>query len=209
MYKIPRTKFNYRDQKLTYSQIRNHLGKSKRCRSLRLYYKQALVTYNGNRLNMFFSRQGKNGKWKVSITTNTELPFRQMIEIYQIRWTIEVFFKESKQLLGLGKCQSNDFDAQIADTTITMIQHILLTLQYRFEHYESKGKLFESVKEEVIQARLNERLWGLFIELLRIIETLFEGIDEMELLERFIENEKAYEILGRLFEDNIKTDKAA
>ena len=117
-------------------------------------------------------------------------------------------FKESKQLLGLGKCQSNDFDAQIADI-ITMIQHILLTLQYRFEHYESKGKLFESVKEEVIQARLNERLWGLYIELLRIIETLFEGIDEMELLERFIENEKANAILGRLLEDNIKNDKVA
>jgi len=42
-------------------------------------------------------------------------------------------FKEAKQLLGLGKCQSNDFDAQIADTTITMIQHLLLTLKYRFE----------------------------------------------------------------------------
>ena len=176
---------------------------------MRLYYKQALVIYNGNQLNMFFSRQGKNGKWKVFITTNTELSFKQMIEIYQIRWTIEVFFKESKQLLGLGKCQSNDFDAQIADTTITMVQHILLTLQYRFEHYESKGKLFESVKEEVIQARLNERLWGLFIELLSMIEILFEGIDEMELLERFIENEKANAILGRLLEDNIKNDKAA
>ena len=50
-------------------------------------------------------------------------------------------FKETKQLLGLGKYQSNDFDAQIADTTITMIQHILLTLKYRFEHYESKKML--------------------------------------------------------------------
>jgi hypothetical protein len=47
------------------------------------------------------------------------------------------FFKEAKQLLGLGKCQSNDFDAQIADTTITLIQYILLTLKFRFEHYET------------------------------------------------------------------------
>jgi predicted nucleic acid-binding Zn finger protein len=209
MYKIPKTKFGYLDQELTYSQIRNHLGKAKRCRSLRLYYMQARVSYHGNQLTMFFSRQGKNGKWKVFLTTNTELSFKQMIEIYQVRWTIEVFFKESKQLLGLGKCQSNDFDAQIADTTITMIQHMLMTLQYRFEHYESKGKLFEHVQEEIIQSRLNERLWGLFIELLKIIETVFEGIDEMELLERVIENDKANEILSRLLQGNTKLEKAA
>ncbi len=96
-------------------------------------------------------------------------------------FTRQVFFKEAKQLLGLGRCQSNDFDAQIADTTVTMIQHILLTLKYRFEHYESKGALFEGVRESIVQSRLNERLWGLFIELLRLIEVLFDGIDEMEL----------------------------
>ena len=80
-------------------------------------------------------------------------------------------FKEAKQLLGLGIFQSNDFDAQIADTTITMIQHILLTMKYRFEHYESKGALFKPVREGVIQSRLDERLWGLFIELIRLIES--------------------------------------
>ena len=160
MYKTPKTKFSYQDQKYTHSQIRNKLGKVKRCRKLRLQYKEALVDYNGVPIKMFFSRQGTNGKWRVFITTNTELSFIKMIEIYQIRWTVEVFFKEAKQLLGLGKCQSNDFDAQIADTTITMIQHILLTLKYRFEHYETKGASFSHVREGIIQSRLNERLWG-------------------------------------------------
>ena len=209
MYKTPKTRFDYMGQKLTHSQIRNILGKAKRCRKLRLHYKEAMVSYNGQPLKMFFSRQGKNGKWKVFITTHTELSFIKMIEIYQIRWTIEVFYKEAKQLLGLGKCQSNDFDAQIAEATITMIQHILLTLKYRFEHYESKGELFDQVKETVIQYRLNERLWGLFIELLSIIEVLFEGIDEMEILEKIVNDENAYEILSRLLKDEMKLDNAA
>lgn len=209
MYKTPRTKFDYSDQKLTHSQIRNMLGKEKRCRKLRLHYKEAIVGYNGAPIKMFFSRQGKNGKWKVFITTNTELSFIRMIEIYQIRWSVEVFFKEAKQLLGLGKCQSNDFDAQIADTTITMIQHILLTLKYRFEHYESKGALFDQVREGVIQSRLNERLWGLFIELLRLIEVLFDGIDEMEILERILNDEKAYEMINRLLQNELEMKNAA
>ncbi|MBA7581740.1 hypothetical protein ES708_23651 [subsurface metagenome] len=209
MYKIPRTKFGYSNQQLTYSQIRNILGKAKRCRKLRLYYKEAIVDYNGQPLKMFFSRQGKNGKWRVFITTDIELFFIRMIEIYQIRWSIEVFFKEAKQLLGLGKCQSNDFDAQIADTTITMVQHILLTLKYRFEHYESKGALFEQVREGIVQSRLNERLWGLFIELLRLIDVLFDGIDEMEILERVLNDEKAYEMINRLLQNDFDMKNAA
>ena len=194
---------------LTHSQIRNKLGKVKRCRKLRLYYKEALVDYNGVPIKMFFSRQGTNGKWRVFITIDTELSFIRMIEIYQIRWTVEVFFKEAKQLLGLGRCQSNDFDAQIADTTITMIQHILLTLKYRFEHYETKGALFNQVREGIIQSRLDERLWGLFIELLRLIEVLFDGIDEMELWERILNDEKAYEMISQLLPNEPEMQKAA
>jgi predicted nucleic acid-binding Zn finger protein len=209
MYKTPKTKFNYLDQRLTHSQIRNKLGKVKRCRKLKLHYKEAKVDYHGVPIKMFFSRQGKNGKWKVFITTDTELSFIRMIETYQIRWTVEVFFKEAKQLLGLGRCQSNDFDAQIADTTITMIQHILLTLKYRFEHYESKGALFNQVREDIIQSRLDERIWGLFVELIRLIEVLFDGIDEMEILERVLTDEKAYEMINRLLHNTPKMKKAA
>jgi len=209
MYKTPKTKFNYQGDMLTHSQIRNKLGKEKRCRKLRLHYKEAIVDYNGIPIKMFFSRKGTNGKWRVFVTTNTELSFIKMIEIYQIRWTVEVFFKEAKQLLGLGKCQSNDFDAQIADTTITMIQYILLTLKYRFEHYETKGALFNQVKEGIIQSRLDERLWGLFIELLRLIEELFDGIDEMELWEKILNDERVYEMISRLLPEEAEMQKAA
>jgi hypothetical protein len=121
-----------------------------------------------------------------------------MIEIYQIRWTIEVFFKESKQLLGLGRCQSNDFDAQIAAATITMLQHILLTMKYRIENYESMQGLFSEIGEAAIQQRLDRRLWGLFIEILNIIESLFDGIDEDELIKRIFTDETAREKIARL-----------
>ena len=164
MYKIARTKFLFHGKELTHSQIRNMLGKPRRCRKLKLYYLVAEVEYNGTPVKLFFSKKGSNGKWKVFICTNTRLSFIEMIEIYQIRWTIEVFFKESKQLLGLGRCQSNDFDAQIADATITMLQHILLTMRYRIEKYESMQGLFSELTEKVIQERLDRRLWGLFVK---------------------------------------------
>lgn len=202
MYKTPKTKFDYMGENLTHSQIRNKLGKAKRCRKLKLNYKEALVRYNDVEISMYFSRKGTNGKWRVFITTDTSLSFIRMIEIYQLRWTIEVFFKESKQLLGLGKCQSNDFDAQIADITITMIQHILLTLKYRFDTYESKGALFDQVRENIIQYRLDERIWGLFIELIQLLEVLFDEMDEMEMLEKIMRDERAYQLIRKLIPDD-------
>ena len=202
MYKIAKTKFLYQGKVYTYSQIRNLTGKAKRCRKLGMYYTEGLVEFKNKPVRLFFSKQGKNGKWKVLLCTNTQLSFIQMIELYQTRWTIEVFFKESKQLLGLGKCQSNDFDAQIAEATLTMIQHILLTLRYRVENYESMPGLFSEIKEATIQQRLDQRLWGLFIELVQIIESLLDGADEQELLERIFQNEKAHEQIARLLGDS-------
>jgi IS4 transposase len=50
--------------------------------------------------------------------SNTDLAFENAFEIYATRWTVEVFFKECKQLLRLGKSESRHFEAQIAATTL-------------------------------------------------------------------------------------------
>ena len=202
MFKIVKQKFEYAGKMLTYNQIRSIQGKPTRCRKARLYYHQTRVLLNGTEMQMFFSRQGKNGKWKVIITTNLEISFVKLIEIYQIRWSIEVFFKERKQLLGMGKCQSNDFDGQIAEATITLIQYILLTLRYRFDTYESKGALFSQTKEEATQLRLNERLWGLLLVILDIMENLFD-IDAVDIIEQILNNEVAFNKLKRLFDESL------
>jgi hypothetical protein len=62
-----------------------------------------------------------------------------------------VFFKEAKQLLNLGGCQSSNFDAQIADTTITMIAYILLAFRFRYDNYESMDALFRAINAETLR----------------------------------------------------------
>lgn len=124
MYKNANALFGYRGKKLTYKKIMNCLGKPKRCRKLKLHYHQVQLDYHGQQLQLFFSRYGEKGNWKTILTTDTSISFIHMIEIYQTRWTIEVFFKETKQLLGLGRCQSNNFDA----VSLTLIQYMLLSL---------------------------------------------------------------------------------
>jgi predicted nucleic acid-binding Zn finger protein len=190
MYKFAKTKFEYQGKSLTHAQINNMLGKPRRCRSLGYQYKQAKVLYQGVEICLFFSRRGKRDKWKVLLTTDTKLTFKRLIEHYQVRWVVEVFNRESKQLLNLGRCQSSNFDAQIAETTISMIAYLLLTLRFRYDNYESKGALYRSMNADVLRETLDKRLWGLFIELVcAVSETLEIGADE--LFERMLTNPKA------------------
>jgi hypothetical protein len=79
-----------------------------------------------------------------------------------------------------------------------MVQYILLTLKYRYEKYESKGKLYEEIEDKIHELRLNERLWGLFIELLRLINEIFKGVDEEELIATIVNNETVYDKIIRL-----------
>ncbi len=79
---------------------------------------------------------------------------------------------------------AKDFKAQIADLTIPMIQYQILTWRIQIKHYESKGSLFAHAKGAIIQFR------GLLMELVKIIETIFEGVDSYNINNRFLNDEK-------------------
>jgi hypothetical protein len=81
-----------------------------------------------------------------------------------------------------------------------MIQYILLTCRFRHETYESRTGLFNQIKEQSTMQRLNKRLWGLFPELLKTITELFDEIDQIQLFEKIIQNDKAHEKKVRIFE---------
>jgi len=200
MYKIATTKFSYRGQQLTYSEINSRISRLQRCRSLKYHYKRADVIYGDTPLTLFFSRQGTNGKWKVFLTTDKILSFKRLVELYQIRWAVEVFNKEAKGLLNLGGCQSSTFDAQVADTTISMIAYILLTFRFRYEHYESKGALYRSMNAEFLRITIDIRLWELFLETIQVIAEILV-IDADDLLKRILTNPEA-EHLFNLFSEN-------
>jgi len=192
MYKIASTKFGYNSRQINIGQIRVLLGKPKRYRKANYHYLEAQVTLGEIPLKLYFSRQGKNGKWKTILSTDTSLSFSKMIELYQTRWTIEVLFKECKQLLKLGKCQSSNLDAQIAETTISLIQYIMLSLKHRFEVYESKGEIFKELHQQAVISTLNERLWGLLLEIIKVVEEFFE-IEENMLMKKILNDDRAYE----------------
>ncbi len=134
---------------------------------------------------MFFCKNSKRGKWHLLTTTNTRLGIKKTYQIYSIRWSIEVFFKETKQYFQLAKSQSRDFDAQIADTSICMIQYNIFSLAKRFSDYETLGQLFRDTKQFVMELTICKRLWGFILEFISIIADIVD-VDPDDLIERIL-----------------------
>ena len=166
--------------------LRRRKGKMSRQRSLKLYYFQYVGEIEGARVKVFLSKRGVNGSWHTIITTDTTLSFKKAMEIYSTRWTIEVFFKEAKQLLGLGKCQSTNFDVQVAQTTITMVRYLLISLRHRMEAYQTIGGIFKELKQDYVEHKLNKRLLLAIVDVLEVLELLIEDIDINSIARRLV-----------------------
>lgn len=70
---------------------------------------------------------GKND-WAVFLTTDMSLEANKILEIYSLRWAVEVYFKEAKQNLGFLKEQSNHYAAYIASIHLAAIRFCLLII---------------------------------------------------------------------------------
>ena len=170
--------------------IAKYKCKAKTSRKLRMQYVPLVCEYKGVKVKLFLTKQGfgKNQKWKIILSTDLSLSFMQMMKIYHIRWAIEVYFKECKQYLELGKSQSNDFDAQISDITIVMVRSIILTLIMRFNNYETTGELFRESQKELITRTLSVRIWELVLELFNELLELID-MDYEEILTKTMQDE--------------------
>ena len=169
-------------------------GRFRSCRKYRSTYACIRAEYRGIPVQLFIIRYGKSSKYEVMITTDMSLNFVQTFEKYQIRWSIEVLFYESKQYLELGRCQSTDLDAQIADATLAFIAHTVISLRKRFSDYETFGNLFRDIRDGFLELTFIERLLPIIARLLERIALIF-GISLDELLEKAIADIQAREIL--------------
>ena len=101
-----------------------------------------------------------------------------IIKKYIKRLPVEVCFKECKQLLELGKDQSNNFNAQVFATTASFLGYNLLNFLNELEQMPTIGGLFQQLGDEssviTYAQRLREFFQGLFRISLSVIFELFK-----------------------------------
>lgn len=119
------------------------------CRKYKCKYIQLNIKMGEESIRIFIIKYGRNANWKVLLTTDTAMHFVRAFELYERRWDIEVIFKECRGYLGLGKCQSRSYNAQIADTTLCFMMYQMLSLAKRFSEYETMGTLFRTERDRL------------------------------------------------------------
>ena len=143
-------------------------------------------------VRVFFIKYGNNQNWNVIITTDMTMNIKKCFETYQIRWSIEVLAKESKQYLGLGRYQGRDFDGQIADCTLCHMTYIALALDKRLNDYETMGALFEQQRADLMALTLWQRLLAIIKHLLEVLADML-GVNYEELSASIVRSEKMLE----------------
>ena len=79
------------------------------------------------KLHVVFSRKKGERRILGLVTDDPKLSARQMIHAYDDRWSIEVFFKDGKQLLGLGQYQNSSYKAAVTHLHLVCFAYALLT----------------------------------------------------------------------------------
>lgn len=193
MAKMGNTKYQTKEWgELSASAILSKLKSSKAIsysRRYRCHHATVIVSLGKREVRLFFCRMGKNEKWRILLTTDTKLDFMRAYEIYAMRWAIEVFFADSKRLLGLASCSARDFSSQIAHLSLVMIRYNLLALIKRTHDYETIGALFNDMYSGVHELTVIEKIWGIILEVIGIVAEL-TGMDDEVMLELIIRDNR-------------------
>ncbi|OGF59090.1 MAG: hypothetical protein A2Y62_18145 [Candidatus Fischerbacteria bacterium RBG_13_37_8] len=103
-------------------------------------------------------RDDSRQSYKVLVTNGVELKTRQIIEYYELRWQIEIFFREIKSSIGMCHYRGTSFEA--FEKYIDMILLSFLFLEYLrkclLEKTRSKAK-----RKEIGKARTTEMIYRL------------------------------------------------
>jgi SRSO17 transposase len=100
--------------------------------------------------------------WAVFLTTDTSLTAIKILELYSMRWAIEVYFKEAKQHLGFLKEQSNHYAAYIASIHLSAIRFCMLVIAKQSQGVESIAKMRCSLCVNSADISFAGKLWQVF-----------------------------------------------
>ena len=110
-------------------------------------------------------------------------------EIYSMRCSIEVFFSDSKRLLGLADCSSRDFAAHIAHVSLVMIRYDILASIKRTLDYDTIGGLFGDMYLGAHELTVVEKIRAPIIDAAAVVSE-HNAADSDELTIQIIENDK-------------------
>jgi len=146
--------------------------------------------------NKFFENQAKNNSYENS----DKLLLLLVFPLFKIKNAFEYAqspYSVTKKLIkGLGKCESQDFDAQIAHSTFCMMQYNILSTVKRFDKYETLGQLFRQTQKETLEIKINERIRLIILEIVAKLAVFLEVDSEMIMEKLLSDNQNVIKLIN-------------
>ncbi len=164
-----RVKYQYQGQKYTLKQLWQTVAKKQTAFIYKYQVKgvclNAVLPKTGD-VRILFISDGKKD-WQALLCTDIDLEASDILNYYSRRWAIEVFFKDAKQMLYMGKEQSNTFDAAVACYSLVMIRYLLLVYIISKRRLTGPvGPLFREISDNHVLLSVIDQLWSNVKELI-------------------------------------------
>ncbi len=118
-------------------------------------------------------RARSSDTWVVFLCTDVTLSDAKILEVYALRWSIEVYFKEIKQHLGFLKEQSGRYQLAYASVHLAAMRYLLLFEAMLRSGHLSYGELRDRESGRLQILTYAALLWHLFRAL---IEGALDGL---------------------------------
>jgi hypothetical protein len=103
-----------------------------------------------------------NKDWALFLTTNVNLSASKMLEVYALRWGIEVYFKEAKQHPGFLKEQKFTFASHTASIHLCAMRYLMQVHNMLENKEERIGSIRSQIQEQMDTLSFAGNLWQIF-----------------------------------------------
>jgi len=117
--------------------------------------------------------EGKSN-WVIFLSTNTEASVEQLLEIYALRWSIEVYFKELKQSFGLLSEQSGKYQVSYASVHLAAVRYMVIFESMLRNGSLSFGEVRDRQSGKLQILSFAALLWNLFRSIISGVLDQFE-----------------------------------
>ncbi len=176
--KTGRTRYGYKGELLTLKKIWHTIARHQLQKIPQWSIKATAINLElplCGTVRVVFVKWGKK-RWHCFLGTETDMEIAYILDYHSRRWAIKVYFRDCKQLLELGKGQSETFDALIAWTSIVVFRYLLLVyiLSKRYS-VGPIGPLFRYLAKEQLEMALIPVLWERLKQVLMVSSQLFSN----------------------------------
>ena len=110
------------------------------------------------------SDAGQPGKkdWALFLCTDPQLGVGKVLQVYALRWGIEVYFKEVKQHLGFLSEQTSTFTSYTASIHLCAIRYVMLVHAMLEGEGARVGEIRDRLQDQLNALSFAGRLWQIF-----------------------------------------------